>query len=163
MALTVVIELWGSPVRIIRLVVVVFLLLASAFLTNGSRAEAQEAKAMLLFGGHDHKTFLGCLNCVDTSDTSVCNDVGKYGSDVAENSIWNDVGPYGSDVSPISPWNDVSQDAPIIVDRAGKSYGYFSANNVHHDRTRIGWLVAILDYYEETQDLAKTRQKMCSN
>jgi hypothetical protein len=32
---------------------------------------------------------------VDTSDSSVCKDVGKYGSDVAENSIWNDVGPYG--------------------------------------------------------------------
>jgi hypothetical protein len=139
------------------------LLLASPFLTTAPRAEAQVTKALLLFGGHDHKTFLGCLNCVDTSDVSVCNDVGQYGSDVAENSIWNDVGPYGSDVSPISPWNDVSQDAPIIVDRAGKSYGYFSANNVHHDRTRIDWLVAILDYYDNTNDLAKTRQKMCGS
>src|SRR5262249_10254609 len=83
-----------------------------------------------------HKTFLGCLNCVDTSEASVCNDVGKYGSEVAVNSIWNGVGPYGSDVSPTSPWNSVSQDAPIIADNAGKSYGYFSANNFHHDRTR---------------------------
>jgi hypothetical protein len=139
------------------------LLFASPFFTTAPRAEAQATKALLLFGGHDHKTFLGCLNCADTSDASVCNDVGQYGSDVAENSIWNDVGPYGSDVSPTSPWNDVSQDAPIIVDRAGKSYGYFSANNVHHDRTRIDWLVAILDYYEKTNDLAKTRQKMCGN
>ncbi len=98
-----------------------------------------------------------------TSDASVCNDVGQYGSDVAANSIWNDVGPYGSDVSPTSPWNNVSQDAPIIVDRAGKSYGYFSVNNVHHDRTRIDWLVVILDYYDETNDLAKTREKMCGS
>jgi hypothetical protein len=31
---------------------------------------AQSTKALLLFGGDEHKTFLGCLNCVDTS-TSV--------------------------------------------------------------------------------------------
>lgn len=148
-----------------RLVVVavVSFLLASLFLARESYAEAQATKALLLFGGHDHKMFLGCLNCVDTSDSSVCNDVGKYGSDVTENSIWNDVGPYGSDVSPTSPWNNVSQHAPIIVDRDGKSYGYFSANNVHHDRTRVDWLVTILDYYDRTNDLAKTREKMCSN
>lgn len=147
----------------IQLSVVAVSLLFASPLFMGPPAEAQGAKALLLFGGHDHKTFLGCLNCVDTSDTSVCNDVGKYGSDVAENSIWNDVGPYGSDVSTTSPWNDVSQDAPIIVDHSGKSYGYFSANDVHHDRTRIDWLVAILDYYEKTNDLAKTRERMCSN
>ena len=153
------------PMKIKRLVLLVvsLLFLAPPFLTRGPRAEAQATKAMLLFGGHDHKMFLGCLNCVDTSDASVCNDVGKYGSDVEENSIWNDVGPYGSDVSPTSPWNDVSQDAPIIVDREGKSYGYFSANDLHHNRTRIAWLVAILDYYDQTNDLAKTREKMCSN
>lgn len=61
---------------------------------------------------------------------------------------------YGSDVSPNSPWNNISQDAPIIVDRTRKSYGYFSANDVHHDRTRIDWLVAVLDYYDKTSDLA---------
>ncbi|HTR48351.1 MAG TPA: hypothetical protein VMM16_13285 [Verrucomicrobiae bacterium] len=124
---------------------------------------AQETKALLLFGGSDHKMFLGCLNCVDTSSVSVCNDVGEYGSDVAENSIWNDVGTFGSDVSPFSPWDDVSTDAPIIVDRDGKSYGYFSTNTVHHDRTRIGWLVAVLDYYEDTNDLDKTRERMCDD
>ena len=117
----------------------------------------------MLFGGKDHKAFLGCLNCADASPLSVCNDVGKYGSDVSSDSIWNDVGTFGSDVSPYSPWDDVSQDAPIIVDNDGNSYGYFSANDVHHDRTRIGWLVAILDYYESTNDLDKTREKMCGS
>jgi|ERR1700733_9816230 hypothetical protein len=122
---------------------------------------AQGPKALLLFGGSDHKTFLGCLNCVETSSVSICNDVGDYGSDVAENSIWNDVGTFGSDVSPFSPWNDISTDAPIIVDRDGNSYGYMSTNTVHRDRTRIGWLVAVLDYYENTNDLEETREKMC--
>jgi hypothetical protein len=125
------------------------------------RAGAQGRKALLLFGDTDHKTFLGCLNCVDTAAVSVCNDVGRYGSDVSSDSIWNDVGRFGSDVSRLSPWDSVSQDAPIIVDSDGQSYGYFSVNTVHHDRTRIGWLVAVLDYYDKTNDLGKTQKFMC--
>jgi hypothetical protein len=125
---------------------VMSLFLFLAFLTVSPRAAAQRTKALLLFGGHDHKTFLGCLNCVETSGSSVCNEVGRYGSEVAENSTWNQVAPYGSEVSPTSPWNEVSQEAPIIVDPDGNSYGYFSVNAVHHDRTRISWLVGILDY-----------------
>jgi len=46
------------------------------------------------------------------------------------------------------------------VDRDGKSYGYFSVNTVHHDQTHIEWLVAVLDYFEETNGLEKTRKKM---
>jgi hypothetical protein len=144
------------------LLVNLFLLLLPG-LTRPPLATAQESKALLLFGGHDHKTFLGCLNCVDTSSASTCNEVGQYGSEVAANSIWNEVGPYGSEVSPTSPWDTVSQSAPIIVDRTGNSYGYFSANSVHHDRTHIDWLVAILDYYDRTNDLAKTHKKMCGS
>lgn len=142
---------------------VIVLCLFCLSVTLAGISGAQSPKALLLFGGSDHKTFLGCLNCVDTSGASVCNDVGEFGSDVAANSIWNDVGTFGSDVSPFSPWNDVSTDAPVIVDRDGNSYGYLSTNTAHHDRTRIGWLVAVLDYYEDTSDLAKTREKMCGD
>jgi hypothetical protein len=49
------------------------------------------------------------------------------------------------------------------VDRDGNSYGYMSTNTVHHDRTRIGWLVTVLDYYEDTNDLEKTRERMCGD
>jgi hypothetical protein len=126
-------------------------------------ASAQGTKALLLFGDREHKTFLGCLNCGEVSAVSVCNEVGKYGSEVAENSIWNEVGTYGSEVSPVSPWNEISTTAPIIVDNDGNSYGYFSANIVHHDRTRIRWLVEILDYYDKTNDLEKTRKMMCDD
>jgi hypothetical protein len=126
-------------------------------------ADAQSTKALLLFGGQGHKTFLGCLNCVETSDVSVCNELGKYGSELEQNSIWNELGTFGSELSPQSPWNELSSDAPIIVDRDGKSYGYFSVNSLHHDRTRIAWLLSILDYYEKTNDLSKTRDKMCGS
>ena len=135
--------------------------LCALALICGLPSQAQAPKALLLFGGEDHKTFLGCLNCVDTSAISVCNDVGEYGSDVSSDSIWNDVGTFGSDVSQYSPWDDVSQDAPIIVDKDGNSYGYFSANDTHHDRTRIKWLVAVLFCFEKTNDLDKTRKQIC--
>jgi len=53
--------------------------------------------SLQLFGGEDHKIYLGCLNC----------------DDVESNSIWNDVGTYGSDVSNASPWNDVASYLPV--------------------------------------------------
>lgn len=120
-----------------------------------------QTKAFLLFGDEDHKTFLGCLNCGTVNSKSVCNSVGHYGSSVSYDSIWNSVGPFGSSVSGKSPWNSVGSDPPIIVDTDGASYGYFTVNSVYHDRTRIKWLLAVLDYYEKTDDLDKTRDAMC--
>ena len=107
-------------------------------------ASPQATKALLLFGGQDHKDFLGRLNCVNSSQASVCNEVGKYGSAFNSDSIWNSFGKYGSSFSEYSPWNSFSDKAPIIVDRDGKSYGYFSVNAFHHDRTQIKWLVVFL-------------------
>lgn len=138
-------------------------LFCALLLSSATLGVPYQNKALLLFGDRDHKTYLGCLNCVDTSPESVCNEVGRYGSDVASDSIWNDVGRFGSDVSPISPWNDVANDAPIIVDPDGRAYGYFSVNEVHHDRTRIDWVLAVLDYYNKTKSLEKTQKRMCGN
>jgi hypothetical protein len=126
-------------------------------------ATPQAPKALLLFGGQDHKDFLGCLNCVNTSQASVCNELGKYGSEFNSDSIWNSFGKYGSSFSEYSPWNSFTDKAPIIVDRDGKSYGYFSVNAFHHDRTRIKWLVAVLDFYDDKGDLDETREKMCAD
>jgi hypothetical protein len=36
-------------------------------------------------------------------------------------------------------------------------------NGLHHDRTRIDWLVAVLDYQYQKDDLDKTRDKMCGD
>lgn len=147
--------------RVARLALVSLLLCLA--LMGGEKRVSGQTKALLLFGGDDHKTFLGCLNCNDISASSVCNDIGLYGSDIAVDSIWNDIGTYGSDISVHSPWNDIAQSAPIIVDKDGNSYGYFSVNSLHHDRTRIPWLLRILDSYEKTNDLEKTRKLMCEN
>jgi hypothetical protein len=126
-------------------------------------ATPQAPKALLLFGGQDHKDFLGCLNCVDSSAASVCNDLGKYGSSFNSESIWNSFGKYGSSFSEYSPWNSFTDKAPIIVDRDGKSYGYFSVNAFHHDRTRIKWLVAVLGFYDDEGDLDATKEKLCGD
>jgi hypothetical protein len=127
----------------------------------GMRCHAQPPKALLLFGGVDHKVFLGCLNCVDTSTLSVCNEFGRYGNEFQLHSIWNKAGSFGSEFSGESPWNESTTDAPIIVDKDGISYGYFSTNGYHRDRTQITWLVTILDHFERTNDLTKTRKMMC--
>ena len=128
-----------------------------------SCAVPQAVKALLLFGGSDHKDFLGCLNCVNTSASSVCNNFGNYGSAFNANSIWNSFGKYGSSFSEYSPWNSFTNHAPIIVDKDGKSYGYFSVNSFHHDRTRIKWAIAVLDAYDDDNDLDKTKEKLCSD
>ncbi len=137
------------------------LFLAAAFTFAAPAVNGQTAKALLLFGGKDHKTFLGCLNCVSTSSLSVCNNYGTYGSKYEDDSIWNPYGDFGSKYEDYSPWNKYTDEAPIIVDKDGGSYGYFSLNKYHQDRTRISWLVAILDYQDDADDLDKTRDKMC--
>ena len=126
-------------------------------------AGAQNQKALLLFGGEKHDEFLGCLNCNSQSAISVCNEFGKYGSKYQSDSIWNEYGKYGSQYNALSPWDEYSSTAPIIVDKDGTSYGYFSANSFHHDRTNIDWLVKILDFQAEKGDLDATRELMCSD
>jgi hypothetical protein len=127
----------------------------------GLPCHAQAGKALLLFGGKDHKTFLGCLNCSPKSEGSVCNKFG-VGSKFDTNSIWNKFGDFGSKFSEYSPWNKFSTSAPIIVDKDGGSYGYFSANKFHTDRTKIKWFVRILDFQADHDDLEATRDLMCT-
>lgn len=149
--------------KVTRLFWMLCLLCLSLLPVAAQQAAPQNVKALLLFGGEDHKTFLGCLNCSELSKASVCNQLGKYGSSLQADSIWNSFGTFGSSFSKDSPWNSFSNSAPIIVDPDGNSYGYFSVNGFHHDRTRIGWLVAVLDYQEKNGDLDKTRDKICGD
>lgn len=116
---------------------------------------------LLLFGGTDHKTFLGCLNCSQYDSGSVCNQYGENGSAYSSTSIWNEYGMFGSQYSSDSPWNSYSSSAPIIVDQSGNSYGYFSANQYHPDRTRIAVFVRLFDAYEQVNDSAKIRDMYC--
>ena len=111
------------------------------------QSKVYAVEALLLFGGDNHKTFLGCLNCGKFDSGSICN---KFGT-------------YGSKFSSESPWNKFSSSAPIIVDQNGGSYGYFSTNKFHSDRTRIQGYVALLNWVAENDDLDQARDALCGN
>lgn len=102
------------------------LLLLLAFCTTNAFA----APFLLLFGGRDHRTFLGCLNCSAIDSGSVCNTIGDYGSTISDKSIWNSISDYGSTISDTSPWNTIADTPPVIVDKQGKYYGKFTVNSL---------------------------------
>jgi len=103
---------------------------------------------LLLFGGRNHNVFLGCLNCSKYDSGSVWNKYGDHGSRYSNTSIWNRYGAYGSKYSDECPWNRYGSTPPVVVDRAGNFYGYFTANRHFSDRTTIQSLLQIVDNYE---------------
>ncbi|WP_420971602.1 hypothetical protein [Bradyrhizobium sp. B120] len=135
------------------------LVLAVAVATNASA----QTPALLLFGGKDHKVFLGCFNCNRYDSGSICNKYGDVGSKYSADSIWNAYGNFGSKYSGDSPWNKYSSSAPIIVDRSGNSYGYFSANAYLSNRTQIDALARLADFVAEKDDLDKARDLFCGD
>ena len=111
-----------------------------------------DSDELLLFGGQNHDKFLGCLNCSKYDSSSIWNKYGNYGSEYSSYSIWNRYGTYGSEYSSESPWNKYTSDSPVIVDRAGNFYGYFTSNKYHSQRTTIKWVLDIIDNFDEFID-----------
>lgn len=101
------------------------------FVVLSSAANAQE---LLLFGGNGHDVFLGCFNCNEFNSESICNEFGS-GSAFKGDSIFNEFGQFGSEFSSSSPWNEFSSsnDVPVLVDRQGGFYGYFTINEFRSD------------------------------
>lgn len=112
-------------------------------------AQVPRGPELLLFGGKDHKEFLGCVNCSSYDGGSICNRYGEQGSRYASNSIWNRYGEYGSKYSDLSPWNKYASFPPVIVDRDGAFYGSFTAARSDPQRTRIPALRELLDAADE--------------
>jgi len=134
------------------------MLVACLTLTSAS---VHAAPALLLFGGSDHKTFLGCLNCSPTDSVSICNDFGKHGSSFSSQSIWNSFGAYGSTFSSESPWNSFASYPPVIVDKEGGFYGYFTSNTLKDKRTNIKALQTLAELGERGGNLDKVRDAFC--
>jgi hypothetical protein len=131
------------------------------FLVFNCEATFGQTPSLLLFGGNDHKTFLGCLNCSEFDSGSVCNQFGSVGSQFNSESIWNQFGHYGSQFSSDSLWNQFSSSGPVIVDNAGQFYGRFTANQFVSDRTHIGALNKLADLVASGLDLEKARNMFC--
>jgi hypothetical protein len=133
----------------------------ACFLFVGKPSRAQDS-ALLLFGGEDHKRFLGCLNCGRLDTVSVCNRFGDHGSRFADESIWNRFGDFGSRFSSLSPWNKFASDPPVIVDKEGNFYGYFTSNRSNPKRTSIRFFRAFLDNVDMVNnDLPRARDLFC--
>jgi hypothetical protein len=94
-------------------------------------AARQAPSKVMLFGGPNHKTYLGCLTCLKGDSESVSTPGGRYGPPIGAEGIWNPVGQFGSPVSPYSACNPVAADPPVIVNEQGNYLGRLTLNRAH--------------------------------
>ena len=107
---------------------------ATALAAAGAGASGNSAAAqrkIMLFGGHDHRTYLGCLSCSEYVNDSVFNAYGNYGSRYSSTSIWNHYADFGSRYSNEGACNPYATDPPVIVDMDGNYYGRLTLNSYH--------------------------------
>lgn len=120
------------------------------------------AQELLLFGGRNNETFIGCLNCSKYDAGSVCNRYGDHGSKYSDKSIWSRYGTFGSKYNDESPWNKYSSNPPVVVDRNGGFYGHFTANRHESKRTTIPSLRFLTDNIDlVVEDLERARDIYC--
>lgn len=140
------------PFKILFFTVIIFLFV-------GTSVFAQD---LMLYGGPGHKKFLGCLKCNEFSSKSVCNGFGQFGNEFGSN-MWNEFSsPFGNEFSSSSPWNEfsTSNDVPVLVDKDGNFYGYFTINDSRSNAVKFSVdLRKIYDRYEG--DLEKIREIIC--
>jgi len=102
--------------------------------------------ALLIFGGRDHKTFLGCL-CDEIEPDSVANSTGQFGPNgVGLESIWSKYGDYGSSYSDYSACNQFANHPPVVVSKDGRFYGYLTINRYKDKAITVE---AVLDWLEK--------------
>lgn len=104
---------------------------------------------LLLFGGRDHRVFLGCLNCSEYDSGSVFNKFGDHGSPYATDSIFNRYGDYGSPYSDSSACSRYASDPPIVVDRQGNAYGRLTVNRFAYQISNpsiVAWLNGVCQH-----------------
>lgn len=112
---------------------------------------------LLIYGGKEGKTYLGCLNCDKFDGDSIWNNYGKYGSKYNGECIWNDYGRYGGKYGEFSPFNSGSLTPPKIVKSNGDYIGYFTSNKYFSGRINNNMLDAICEKWE---DIAKNLNEM---
>jgi len=98
----------------------------------------------MIFGGQDHKTYLGCLSCNEYASDSVFNSYGNNGNPYSSQSIWNHYSEFGAPYSTYSACNQYASDPPVIVDQNGTFYGRLTVNEYHPQKGAgakyYGWL-----------------------
>ena len=117
----------------------------------------------LIYGGKDHKQFLGCIGCGKYNSKSICNPYSAYGSKYNSTSLFNEYSNYGSKHSRSSPWNlyGSSDSTPILVDDQGRFYGYFTSNPYRSQA--FSYARDLQRWYKESDgDLETFQQKLCA-
>ena len=109
-------------------------------------------KAIQIYGGQDHKQYLGCLNCSKFDSNSIWNAYGTYGSKYNSNSIWDSYGTYGGAYSAYSPFNANATYPPVIVDEDGNFYGYLTVNKYQDKRADFKLALTICEYWNLIAD-----------
>ncbi len=105
-----------------------------------------------LYGGRNHDVYLGCLNCDSYNSNSIWNDYGTYGNSYNAKSIWNEYGTYGNDYNTNCPWNEYGTNPPVVVDKEGNFYGYFTLNEYKPKRADFNLALTIYKYHEFIRD-----------
>jgi hypothetical protein len=109
---------------------------ADGYAAANTQPAAVSSQKLMIFGGPNHKTYLGCLTCPKYATDSVENAYGLHGSRYAADSIFNRFGEFGSKYGSHSPCNRYATDPPVIVDEAGRYYGRLTVSTTNADRTR---------------------------
>jgi hypothetical protein len=120
------------------------------------------AQDLLFFGGSGHDEFLGCLTCSEYDSNSVCNGYGTYGNEYSSSGMWNEYSGFGNEYSSDSPWNEYSSSnsIPVLVDREGNFYGYFTINQYRSDA--VEFASEMNDWFDEFDgNLEKVRIRLC--
>lgn len=87
---------------------------------------------LMIYGGPNNGTYLGCLSCPSTDPESVFNEYGA-GNPYRYESITNSYGQFGSPYSSYSACNEYASDPPVVVDEAGNYYGRLTLNRYAPD------------------------------
>lgn len=104
---------------------------ANAAAVGAAQGSVANPKKLMIFGGQDHGTYLGCLNCSNYASDSVLNQYGEHGSQYSSLSIWNHYNQFGSAYSNFGACNAYATDPPVIVDSEGNFYGRLTMNQYH--------------------------------
>ncbi|MGA8554420.1 MAG: hypothetical protein WB630_08370 [Candidatus Acidiferrales bacterium] len=118
----------------------IFGLLAYALVKNPAIAQgiasalsgSAASPKIMIFGGRDHRTYLGCLSCDELVSDSVFNTYGQYGSRYSAESI--------------CPCDANATDPPVIVDEQGTAYGRLTVGRLNPNigRNFYNWLNTVV-------------------
>lgn len=107
--------------------------------------QAVHSQQLYIYGGSNHDDFLGSLNSSIYDSNSICNEYGTY----------------GNKYSSYSPWNEYAAEPPVIVDRDGNFYGYFTVNKYKPQRADFNLALIMYKYHDLIrEDISKWYKKI---